>query len=197
MKYIKDVEKEFRKPSYPVFKSQDLASFKVGRKYRKRMTHLLLSSGRIERITRGIYTFHNDVSVVGFAFPPFYYGFENALTLRGVSLQGTNPMVVTPRNVRQGVRVFKGRNYIVRRIPPKLFFGYNMLKRGNFWMPVSDLEKTVIDMMYFDDYIRGELWPGILEKLDMKRLKEHLKRYKKEFREKMLKTIREERKKVK
>ena len=72
-----------------------------------------------------------------------------------------------------------------------------MVKRGEFWIPVSDIEKTVIDMLYFDDYIRDELWPGILEQLEMERLNDYLKRYKKEFRGKMLKTIKEERAKVK
>jgi len=197
MKYMREVEKQFQSPSYPVFRSYELESFKMGKKYKKRLIHLLLSNGRIERITRGVYTFHNDVTVVGFAFSPFYYGFEDALSIRGLSLQGTNSIVVTFRNVRQGVRSFKSRNYLVRRVPQDLFFGYNLLKRGKFWIPVSDLEKTIIDMMYFDHYIRDELWPGILKELDMERLRDHLKRYKKGFRDEMLKTISEERKKVK
>ena len=196
MKYMEKIEVQFRSPRYPVFRSYELESFNVGRKYRKRLIDLLLSDGRIKRISRGIYTFHNDADVVGFAFSPFYYGFEDALSIRSISFQGTNPIVVTPRNVRQGRRVFGGRNYLVRRIPERLFFGYKMFKRGNFWIPVSDLEKTVIDMIYFDNAIRDELWPGILEELDMKRLNEYLKRYKKEFRAKMLQIIKEERKRV-
>jgi predicted transcriptional regulator of viral defense system len=201
MKYMSYLKSRFSKPDFPTFRVSDLrlafSEKGIDDDYLYLMVHNLEKRGEIKRITRGIYTFHNDVSVIGFAFLPFYYGFENALTIRGISLQGTNPIVVTPRNVRQGVRVFKGRNYLVKRIPSNLFFGYDLLKRGSFWIPVSNLEKTIIDMMYFDNYIRDELWSGILKELDMKRLREYLKRYKKRFRDEMLKTISEERRRSK
>jgi predicted transcriptional regulator of viral defense system len=196
MKYMKELESQLSSYKHPIFRSYELQSFNISKNYKKRLTHLLLSNGRIKRITRGVYTFHDDINVVGFAFSPFYYGLENALTMHGISTQGTNPIVITPRNVRQGLRVFEGRNYLIKRIPEALFFGYEMVKRGNFWVPVSDLEKTVIDMMYFDGYIRDELWPTILKELQMRRLNEYLGRYKKEFRTKMLKTIKEEKNKA-
>lgn len=200
MRYISYLRGRFSKSDFPIFKLSDLklafSEKRIKDDYLYLMVHNLEKKGEIERITRGIYTFHDDVTVVGFAFQPFYYGFEDALSTRGISLQGTNPTVVTVRNVRQGRREFKGRNYIIRRIPANLLFGYEILKRGDFWIPVSDLEKTVLDMMYFDNYIRDELWPGILKALDMKRLNEYLKRYDKAFRAKMLNTIKEKRKRV-
>lgn len=185
MKYIREIEKQFKSQKYPVFKSYELDSFGAGKKYKKRLTHLLLANGRIRRIAKGVYTFHNDVTVVGFAFSPFYYGFEDALSIMGISDQGTNPIVVTIRNVRQGVRTFGGRNYRVKCIPQSLFFGYEMLQRGNFWIPVSDIEKTIIDMIYFKDHIRDELWPDILKALDKKKLDKYLQKYRKDFREKV------------
>jgi len=201
MKYTSDLKDRFFKANFPVFRISDirLSFSRTGIKdnYLYLMLHNMERRKEITRIIRGVYTFHGDVNVVGFAFQPFYYGFEDALSIRGISLQGTNPIVVTLRNVRQGVRTFRGRNYLIRRIPQNLLFGYSMVKRGEFWIPVSDIEKTVIDMLYFDDYIRDELWPGILEQLEMERLNDYLKRYKKEFRGKMLKTIKEERAKVK
>lgn len=201
MKYMSYLKSRFSKPDFPTFKLSDLrlafSQKRIKDNYLYLMVHNLEKRGEIRRITRGIYTFHKDVSVVGFAFSPFYYGFEDALSIRGISLQGTNPIVVTLRNVRQGRRVFAGRNYIIRRIPANLLFGYNVVKRGSFWIPVSDIEKTIIDMMYFDNHIRDELWPDILKELDMKLLNEYLTHYKKEFRAKMLKVIREEQLKAK
>jgi predicted transcriptional regulator of viral defense system len=191
MKYIKQLEEQFKRQNYPVFRSYELDSFGVGKKYRKRLLHLMLSNRKIKRITRGVYTFHDDVNVVGFAFAPFYYGFEDALSIRGISDQGTNPIVVTIRNVRRGRRVFEGRNYIVRHIPEEQFFGYGMVRQGNLWVPVSDVEKTIIDMLYFDDYIRDELWPGILKELNRERLRAYLQKYKKDLRNKVENMVKE------
>jgi len=44
-------------------------------------------------------------------------------------------------------------------------------------VPVSDLEKTLIDMVYFKIGIRNELKPSILKALDRKKLKNYLKHY--------------------
>jgi predicted transcriptional regulator of viral defense system len=186
MKHVKDIRKRFANPSFPVFKASELRTMGVGKKYSKRLLHLLLSKGEIARITRGIYTFHDDVTVVGFAFQPFYYGLEDALRIRRLSLQGTNPLVLTARNVRMGVRQFKGRNYVVYRVRKEHFFGYSLVKYGDFWIPVSDIEKTIIDMIYFDNGIRDELWPGLIKSMNIKNLNRYLKRYKPKFRERVL-----------
>ena len=53
--------------------------------YLKRMINYLLGKGELKRITSGIYTLHDDIMVAGFAFQPFYYGLESALTIRKLS----------------------------------------------------------------------------------------------------------------
>jgi len=45
--------------------------------------------------------------------------------------------------------------------------------------PVSDLEKTLIDTLYFKIGIRNELKPSILKALDRKKLKSYLQHYNK------------------
>lgn len=189
MKYTDEIEGHLADSRHPVFRSQELSLLGVGDKYKKRLVHLMLADGRITRITRGVYTFHRDIDVVGFAFQPFYYGLEDALAIRRLSEQGTNPVVMTPRNVRQGVRTFNGANYVVRRVPAELFFGYGMARRGGFWVPVSDVEKTVIDMLYFGGAIRDELWPPIAAALDRERFAEYLKRYPPGFRKGALASV--------
>jgi predicted transcriptional regulator of viral defense system len=193
MKYIALVRKEFGSVGFPIFTMADVRLFLKSKgasyAYARLMLHNLLKKGEITRLTKGIYTFHHDVTVVGFAFRPFYYGLEDALMIRRLSLQGMNPLVLTTRNVRTGVRQFKGRNYVVYRIPKERFFGYSLVKYGDFWIPVSDVEKTVIDMLCMSGGIRDELWPGIMEVLDMKRLRLYLKNYKGKLREKVLKEV--------
>ena len=186
MKYIKEIRERFSSPDFPIFRAREFRTMNVGKKYSKRLTHMLLSRSEITRITRGVYTFHNNSNVVGFAFAPFYYGLEDALRIRGLSEQGTNPLVVTSRNVRQGTRQFKGSNYRIYKIDKRFFFGYDLIRIGDFWVPVSDVEKTVIDMIHFNGGIRDELWPGILKVLKMKKLREYLKRYKPGFRKRVV-----------
>jgi predicted transcriptional regulator of viral defense system len=187
MKYIKDIKNTFNDKQFPVFKAYELKTIKgLSDNYRRLLLHNLLSRKEIIRITKGVYTFHKDVDVVAFAFSPSYYGLEDALSIRKLSDQGTNPIVITSRNVRRGLREFVDRNYLVYHIDKRLFFGYEMLKHGDFWIPVSDLEKTLIDMFYFKYSVRKDIWSNILPLLDIKRLKEYLKHYDQRFSKKVL-----------
>ncbi len=149
----------------------------------------MIHSGEIIRITGGIYTFHKDVEVVGFAFQPFYYGLEDALSIRRLSLQGTNPAVITIRNIRRGTRKFGGRNYLVYNLDKRLFFGYELVKHGDLWIPVSDVEKTILDMLYFGICIRSEILAGIKERVDTEKVGRYLGRYPKRIRKKIAKEL--------
>jgi len=164
----------------PAFSSRDISTFfsrrRVSAQYRNLMVHKMLASGELSRIGRGAYTFHQDAQVVGFAFQPFYYGLQDALSLRGIWEQETVPVVVTPRRVRAGARRFLGSNYIVRRISRKMFFGYEMLKRGGFWVPVSDAEKAFLDMLYFRQPLPPALARAMRKGMRPEVLKEYLAR---------------------
>jgi predicted transcriptional regulator of viral defense system len=190
MRYIDDVRKTFSSTKYPTFKLHDLKTLlsqrQLGKGYTKLMIHNLMKRGEIRRITRGIYSFHNEVRVVGFAYQPFYYGAEDALSILGISGQGTNPDVMTTRNVRTGVRSFGGRNYVVQRIRKEHFFGYSLIEMNDLWIPVADLEKAVIDMVYFDGSIRDELLPRIRERISKTRLNAYLRHYDLRTRKKVL-----------
>ncbi len=145
--------------------------------YSYQLLHLLAKGGEIRRITKSMYTFSKDIRVVGFAYSPFYYGLEDALTLRGIWDQGSNPVIVTSRRIRNGVREFGGRNYVLHRINKAHFFGYDLMKIGDLWIPVSDAEKTLIDLLYFRHNIGGEVLANLKKTLDRKRLEGYLKSY--------------------
>ncbi len=185
MKYVDTIEKAFNVTDYPVFTIRDAAlalkSKKIGDGYLRLMLHKYVKSGKIKRITRGAYTFHDDAIVVGFAFRPFYYGLESALSMLGVSLQASNNIVMTTRNVRTGIRAFQGRNYEVVRISSNLLFGFSTIGVGNFWVPVSDLEKTLVDMLYLNIPIREELYHAISKKLDRIRFDGYIKKLGQDF----------------
>ena len=184
MKYISYIRKRFNDPRSPVFRLSELRLIKgLSGGYLKLLIHNLSAKGEIIRITKGVYTFKKDADVLCFAFEPSYYGLEDALSIMGISEQGTNPTILTVRNVRRGVRSFIGRNYSVYHLDKQFFFGYELLRRGDYWIPVSDVEKTVIDLIQFKVYLREELWSEILPKMDMKKLATYLEKYPPSLRE--------------
>ena len=168
MKYMKQFTEEFsRKPAFVI---DEVKSFLNRRNasdgYYKLLVQNLLKSNRIHKITRGAYSFYDEVQYAGFAFQPFYYGLEDALSLRGLWEQETNPVIVTPRKVRTGVRQFDSRNYIVRHIKRDMFFGYSLLLYDQFYIPVSDIEKTLIDLVYFGIRVPDETLVTITRRLN-------------------------------
>lgn len=98
MKYMKDFVEHFS--DKPAFNVNEVKLFSENRQasegYHKTLIQNLLKSGRIFKITRGAYTFYEEVQFVGFAYQPFYYGLEDALSLRDLWEQGTNPGCIDP-----------------------------------------------------------------------------------------------------
>ncbi len=177
MKHIELVRTHFKKT--PVFTLRDVAIFigkKASRNYLQVLLHNLVKSGELKRIAKGHYTFHEEMQVVGFAFQPFYYGLQDALSLLNLWEQETNPIVITPRKVRKGLRTFLGNNYLVRTIDRNMFFGFEMAKYFDFWIPVSTPEKTLIDFVYFKEPLSRGVLKELKKNVDKKKLNEFLKR---------------------
>ncbi|MFH1722496.1 MAG: type IV toxin-antitoxin system AbiEi family antitoxin domain-containing protein [Candidatus Altiarchaeota archaeon] len=140
------------------------------------MLHNLVKQEKLFRVRRGVYSAANDPQIVGFAFPPFYYGCQDALSLHGMWEQETNPVVITTRKVRSGLRSFEGSNYLVRRINRTMFFGYESMQYGEYWIPVSIIEKTFIDMVYYRQHMSKELINEFKKQIEKPGLQELLKR---------------------
>ena len=177
MKYMREFRSYFMKK--PAFTAREVELFLENREsspgYYKLVIHNLLSRREIYRITRGVYTFQEDAQMSGFGFSPFYYGLEDALSLRNVWEQETNPVVITPRNVRVGIRQFEGRNFVVRRIDRQMFFGYTYVAYGDFHIPVSTVEKTFIDFIYYRIELPRELIFAILSRSSRRKINEYLR----------------------
>jgi predicted transcriptional regulator of viral defense system len=178
MVLTKELKNYFK--DFSVFTIRDVKlfcqKFKVNKNYISLLLHNLLKNHELIRITKGKYTFQRDIQIVGFAFSPFYYGLQDALSLRNLWTQETNPVVITPLKVRSGLRTFLDGNYIVRRIDRKMFFGYEMIKYRDFWIPVSDIEKTLIDFVYFKEPLSNEVLGEIKQKINKEKLRAYLKK---------------------
>ena len=163
------------KPAFSSYEARNFFTFRHGPEgYYKLVLNNLVRSGRIYRITRGQYTFHDEVQYVGFAFRPFYYGLQDALSIRNLWEQETNPLIITPRRVRSGIRTFLGRNYLIRWIERSMFFGYSLVEYGDFFIPVADAEKILIDMVYYHEFLPEEIKNEIVSSVNKEKLQEYI-----------------------
>lgn len=188
MKYIRDFVRHFK--DRLAFSLRDCRVFlkqkKISRAYTHFLIHYLLKKGTINRIAKGVYSFSDDPIVSGFAFSPFYYGLQEALSLHGLWEQETNPVIITTRKIRPGLRKFLESNILVRRIDKKMFFGFQMINHFGKWVPVSDIEKTLIDFFYFRENIPSETLSELRNGINRKKMLKYLARVKPNLRKKML-----------
>ncbi len=178
MKHLRKFREQFR--SRLAFTINDvkkvLSKNGITRDYLYVLIHNLIKKGEIKRIRNGVYTMAEDMMVVGFAFPPFYYGLQEALSLRKLWEQETNPVIITARKIRSGTRTFLGNNYVIKRIDRKMLFGYEMVRYYDSWIPVSDVEKTLIDFVYFKQRLPEETVEELRKNIRKDVMVSHLKR---------------------
>ena len=178
IKYRKEFMDHFKDRGYFSIKDAELFLMQKGtsKDYARLMLYNLERKGEIKRLKRGYYSFDDNLDMAGFIFEPFYYGLQEALSLQGLWGQGTNPVIITTRKVRTGVRSILGRNVLVRHIQRKMFFGYEPKRVEDRFLPVSDVEKTLIDFVYYNEKIPPELFNKLNNNADKKILKTYISR---------------------
>ncbi|TRZ55141.1 hypothetical protein D4Q76_01050 [archaeon] len=190
-KHIKKVRDFFRKTSVA-----DLKSVKMivgGSDYAYQIINNLLKRGEIKRITKGYYSIHDDPVLAAYCFKPCYIGLEEAMSFHGIWEQETNVILITTKKVRRGTRKIFGTNAQIRNILPKYFFGFDYFKYGDFIVPISDIEKTFIDMVYFRQIGRNfdkKILREFRKRIDSKKFNSYLKRYPKRFGKRVLAVLR-------
>jgi predicted transcriptional regulator of viral defense system len=180
--------REFIK-SVPVFRVRDIELLVGNRNYAHLILHKLTKKEEIKRVIKGWYSLYEDPIVSVFCFKPAYIGLQEALSLHNLWEQETNVVIITTKKVRAGIREIFGNNVILRRIEPKYFFGFDLLNYENFFIPVSDIEKTLIDFVYFNETLTKETLIEIIKHIDKQKLIEYLKKYPSKFRLKVKKLV--------
>jgi len=176
--YLEKVKSLFEKSPVVDFKSIERIVGK-GKKhsYAKLLVSNLLKHGKIKNIGKGVYTVHNELSLAVFSFKPSYLGLQSALSCYGMWDQETIPVIVTIKKVRIGIRSTMGSNILIRGIDKRYFFGFKYVKEGEFYLPYSDLEKTFIDLVVFNQKIDKDVLKKIKSKIDKAKLIDYLKKY--------------------
>jgi len=160
-----------------VFTSKDAQRFlnSLGStpEYSKLFMHNLVVGQKLYRIKNGFFTFLRNEAVYGFAFRPFYYGIEYALSIRRIWTQQANPVIITRSKVNPGVRVINGTNIIIRRINPDAFFGFEYLNHMGVFIPVSRPEKILLDIVYYGINIDKITLNNLVENVNFDTLHEY------------------------
>lgn len=184
IKHLARIEELFEKSPVVGFKSIKRIVGNEG--YAKLLIRNLLAKRKIFRIAKGFYTRHNESTLFVFFPKPSYLGLQSALSYHNLWEQETIPIVLTSKNIRQGIRNVLGSNLAVKKLDKKYVFGFEYLLDGDFYVPYSDVEKTLIDMVFFKQNLSNEAVKKIRKCIDKKKLDNYLKKYDKSFRKKVL-----------
>lgn len=157
---------------------------KISNNYLDLLLHNLVRDNKIVRITNGVYSFNKDIMYSVFAYSPAYYGLQEALSLRNLHEQETNPVIITTNKIKPGLRTIQGSNVILRRISRKYSFGTEYIRYYDIDIPVSDYEKTLIDFIYYNEPLSKEVINELKKKIDKTKLQNYLLRYSKRIRDK-------------
>jgi len=180
--------REFLKTT-PIFRAKDAELIVKDKNYSNLLLHNLVRRGEIKRVTRGWYSLHEDPIVSVFCFRPAYIGLQESLSLHDLWEQETNVVIATTRKVRTGLREIMGSNVIIHRISQKFFFGFESFNYGNFFVPVSDIEKTLIDLVYFNETPGKDILREIKKRINREKLRSYLKHYPLKFRKRVEKLL--------
>lgn len=186
-KYLRDVERLFEKSPVVGFASIERVIGKRGG-YAKQLVRNLVLKGKIKKLAKGCYTRHDENSLAVFCFKG-YLGLQDALSFHNLWEQETIPVIITGKKVRQGIRDILGGNVLIRRIDKKYLFGFDYFREGEFHFPYSDIEKTFIDMIYFNENLSEEVLVEMRKKIDRKKLEGYLRKYHKRFRGRILSVL--------
>ncbi len=156
------------------------------RSYAKVLVHNMVKRRELFRITKGKYSIHDDPSLAVFCFKPAYLGLQDALSIHNIWEQETIPIILTTHIIREGKREILGTNVLLYRLPLQYFFGIEYKIYGDFHVPVSDIEKTFIDLVFFEQPISKDILSVFRKVCVKKKIKEYAKLYPPEVRKKVL-----------
>lgn len=182
-KYLTQVEALIAKS--PIISFRSIHKIIKNHQYTKQLIRNLIQKEKLKILAKGYYTTYDDISLAVFCFQPAYLGLQDALSYHSLWEQETIPIIITTKRIRTGLRTVMGNNILIRRIDKKYFFGIEYQQQDHFALPYSDLEKTFLDMVYFNERINKETIKEIIKNMDKRRLNSYLKAYPKKFQEKV------------
>lgn len=154
--------------------------------------------GFIKRLKNGLYIFYPDnllfkvqnyvedpLYVLKRLVKPYFASHYTALNLHGLAQRSINTLYVT---TTKNVKPLTQETYIIKPVivSEKYFFGYEKMKFGSGLINVSNLERTIIDIVNRPDLAHGfeDIIKALLDidvKLDYSKLFEYLLKFNKKI----------------
>ena len=136
LELIKTVEK------MPVFSLADVAKITKSRNYAKKLLSRLTKRKIIKKIMRDMYTTNDDLFLIApFLYTPSYISCASALQYHGLISQIPNAIfLMTPKRSKK----IRYKMHLLYQKTNK-YFGFQMVKYQNIWLPIADPEKAFID----------------------------------------------------
>jgi predicted transcriptional regulator of viral defense system len=134
---------------------------------------------RIYKVTKGVFSLQKRDEFAGFAFTPFYYGGLAALMIGDLIDDQVKMEVMTTRPVKRSLlEIYGGSSRIVlHHIPKKYYFGFEDVRYGDIIVPISDPEKTLIDLFYYKSRMSIQDYAELLKAVKLRKLRDYLKVY--------------------
>jgi len=129
------------------------------------LLHRLVSSGRLFRIEKGMYSVHDDPFLVASRIAwPSYLSFWSALRYHGLTEQVPQAIWVVTSKRRKRLRLrFCGTDILFTVTSERNLFGYEKKEFGGFEIFVADPEKAIVDCLLFGKVSAAEIHE-VLEK---------------------------------
>jgi predicted transcriptional regulator of viral defense system len=134
---------------------------------------------KIYKVMKGVFSLQEREEVSGFAFTPFYYGGLSALMIRNLIDDQVKMEIMTTRVVKRSLtQIYGGMTRIIlHHIPKKYYFGFEDVKYGYGKVPVSDSEKTLIDLFYYKSRLSMSDYAELLKHIKPHKLRDYLRAY--------------------
>ncbi len=151
----------------------------------------MVKKNRVYPITKGIFSLEKRDDFAGFAFAPFYYGGLAALMIMDMIDDQVRMEIMTTRRVKRSfISIYGGSGKVVlHHIPKKYYFGFRDVRYGDITVPVSDPEKTLIDLFYYRERLSLQDYSEILKGIRLKVLNGYLKSYNTRLKRSVLKFV--------
>lgn len=169
--------------SWPTFRIEDAFLF-LRKRHRlsKKTLQVTLSrmakSARLYRVSKGVFSFTKSAEVAGFAYAPFYYGGLSALMIRDLIDDQVRMEVMTTRAVRRNSSTAFGEiEILLHHLSREHYFGFDEVVYGNYAVPVSNPEKTLIDLFHYKIRLPLQEYGRLLRAVDAKKLDRYLRAY--------------------
>lgn len=136
---------EFSK--YPLFTINDIVRFGHDRNYAKLLLHRFVKRDIAFKISKGIYTLHDDPLIFATHMVyPSYFSLWTALRYYDITTQLPREIYIVSSRVRKDL-IFNG--IPINFFKTKFMWGYHKEKYKDFEIFVADKEKLIIDSLHF------------------------------------------------